>query len=115
MTPAAKKNLFFFFAATLACSGKYQAPPAVPSISLPAGAALNPYDAASPSLARPAQMVQFGANAWVALGNYDANYVIRGPAMLASFVPSTGAVSLLDLGGSDEQQCKEAGWIRVDN
>jgi len=110
-----KKKLFFFAAAVAAaCSGRYQAPPAVPSISLPAGADLRPYDAANPGLARPAQMVMLGGSAWVALGNYDANYAVRGPAMLASFVPSTGTVALTDLGGSDGKQCQEAGWVRSD-
>lgn len=110
-----KKNFFFVAAAlSFACSGKYRAPPAVPSIALPSGADLKPYSSASPGLARPAQMVMLGSDAWVALGNYDKDYAVRGPAMLASFVPSTGTVALVDLGGSDEKQCQEAGWVRAD-
>jgi DNA-binding beta-propeller fold protein YncE len=109
-----KKQLLFFFSLTIACSGKYRAPPAVPSISLPSGTDLKPYDNSTPGLARPAGMTQLGEKAWVALGNYDGGYAIRGPAMLASFVPSAGAVALVDLGGSGDQQCKEAGWVRAD-
>lgn len=96
------------------CGGRYQAPPAVPSISLPAGAALKPYDPTKPGLARPAVMTLLGSNAYVALGNYDATYTVRGPALLAAFVPSAGTVSLIDLGGSDEKQCQQAGWVRAD-
>src|SRR5260370_581728 len=59
-------------------------------------------------------MTLLGSNAYVALGNYDATYAVRGPALLAAFVPSTGTVSLVDLGGSDEKQCQEAGWVRAD-
>ena len=37
----------------------------------------------------------------------------RGPGHLASFVPSTGTVSLIDLGGAGEKECISAGWVRT--
>jgi hypothetical protein len=100
--------------ALAACSGRFQAPPPVPNIALPAGAALKPYDATRPGLARPEGMTLMNGNAYVTLANYDGNFVVRGPGLLAEVVPSTGAIpALIDLGGSDEQQCKNPGFVRA--
>jgi hypothetical protein len=96
-----------------ACSGRYKAPPAVPNIPLPSGADLKPWDPQHPGLARPMGIAQMNGKAYVALGNYDATYTPRGPGLLASFVPSTGQVSLIDLGGSGGKECLSAGWVRA--
>jgi hypothetical protein len=102
-------NRIVLIAALLAaCGGKYKAPPSVPSIAMPAGAALKPFDGAKPSLARPSTIHLFNGKAYVTLGNYDDGYVARGPGMLAVVTPATGAVSTIDLGGANEQQCLEA-------
>src|SRR5256886_13539374 len=88
-----------------ACSGgRYKAPPAVPSIPLPSGAQLKPWDPEHPGLARPMGIAQVNGKAYVALGNYDAGHTPRGPGLLAAFVPSNGQVSLIDLGGQDAQR-----------
>jgi hypothetical protein len=94
-------------AALLAACGKYKAPPSVPSVAMPVGAALKPFDAAKPSLARPSTIHLFNGKAYVTLGNYDDGYVARGPGMLAVVTPTTGAVSIIDLGGANEKQCLE--------
>jgi outer membrane protein assembly factor BamB len=95
------------------CAGKYRAPPPVPSIAMPAGEQLKPYDPANPGLARPEGMALVNGNAYVALGNYDARYYVRGPGMLAAVVPSTGKITLIDLGGSDGRQCQNPGFVRA--
>ena len=59
-------------------------------------------------------MALYNGIAYVTLGNYDATYAVRGPGLLAAVVPSTGKVTVIDLGGSDEKQCKEAGFVRHD-
>src|SRR6266550_2855229 len=106
------KSLAPLLLLALACSSKYKAPPPLPSIALPPGSQLKPYDPAKPGLARPAGMADLNGKAWVALGNYDAGYTVRGPGFLASVVPNTGATTLVDLGGSDEQRCKNTGFVR---
>ena len=88
-----------------ACGGRYQAPPSVPNIPMPSGAALKPFDPANPSLARPAGIHLFNGLAYVSLGNYDGSYTVRGPGMLAVVAPATGAVSTIDIGGTGEKQC----------
>src|SRR5216684_2549712 len=95
------------------CAGKYRAPPPVPSISLPSGAQLKPYDATRPGLARPSGMAEYAGQVYVALGNYDQGYTVRGPGMLAAIVPSVGQPVLIDLGGSDGKQCQSAGFVRA--
>ena len=97
----------FFLAA---CAGP-GAPPAVVSISLPSGAALEPWDPAHPGLARPLGIALLDGKAWVALGNYDAGFAPRGPGLLASFVPPDGHISLVDLGGAAARECISAGWV----
>jgi len=97
-----------------ACGGPYRAPPAVPSVPLPSGGALRPWDPAHPGLARPLGIAQSGDRAYAALGNYDASFMARGPGMLASFVPSNGSVSLINLGGAADKECISAGWVRPD-
>jgi hypothetical protein len=96
-----------------ACGGRFKAPPAVPNVPLPSGDALKPWDPAHPGLARPLGIAELGGKAYVALGNYDAGFTPRGPGHLASFVPSTGTVSLIDLGGAGEKECISAGWVRT--
>ena len=96
------------------CGGSKKAPPPVPSITLPAGADLKPFDPAKPSLARPAGMTFFNGKAWVALANYDDQYVVRGPGLLGVLDPTSGAKTVVDLGGSTGRQCLEAYWIRED-
>jgi hypothetical protein len=95
-----------------ACGGAFKAPPAVPNVPLPSGDALRPWDPAHPGLARPLGIAQVGGTAYAALGNYDATFIPRGPGLLASFVPSNGTVSVIDLGGTADKQCIEAGWVR---
>ena len=108
------KRLATLFLLSLACgAGKYKAPAPLPSIALPTGDKLNPYDPAKPGLARPAGMADLNGKAWVALNNMDAGYMVRGPGFLAAVVPSTGATALIDLGGADERRCKNAGFVRV--
>jgi hypothetical protein len=103
---------FLALALAAACGGSKQAPPAVPSVTLPSGNDLKPYDPAAPSLARPEGMALYNGIAYVTLGNYDATYAVRGPGLLAAVVPSTGATTVIDLGGSDGQRCKQAGFVR---
>jgi hypothetical protein len=99
-------------AIVVSCSGKYQAPPAVPSVPMPTGTALLPYNPANPSLARPEGMALYSGNAYVTLANYDAGYAVRGPGLLAAVVPSTGATTVIDLGGDTGQACKQPGFVR---
>ena len=98
-------------AVLLAACAKYKAPPPVPKIEMPSGAALAPFDS-NPSLARPTGIAVLGGKAFVSLGNYDAAYVARGPGLLAALVPSTGALETFALGGSDGHRCLEPFWIR---
>jgi hypothetical protein len=58
-------------------------------------------------------MELLNGKAWVVLGNYDKDYAVRGPGLLASFVPSTGQVTLIDLGGAGEKQCLNPGFVRA--
>lgn len=99
-----------------ACGGKYKAPPSVPSMTMPSGAALKPFDATKPGLARPTGMLLLNGAVYVALGNYDASYAVRGPGLLAVVDPRTGTQSsLIDLGGSDGHQCLSAYTVRQSN
>ena len=99
----------FAVALLLLSCAKYKAPPSVPKIDMPSGAALQPFDS-NPSLARPSGIDVFGGKAYVSLGNYDASYVARGPGLLAVLTPATGALSIIDLG----QQCLEPYFVRDD-
>ncbi|HEX4385645.1 MAG TPA: hypothetical protein VH083_21940 [Myxococcales bacterium] len=96
-----------------ACGGTNPPPPPLASIAMPTGAALKPYDAASPSLARPEGMALVNGTAYVALANYDANFTSAGPGLLAAVVPSTGATTVIDLGGSSGHSCQEPGFVRA--
>ena len=107
------KRIAPLFVLAASCAGKYKAPPPVPSIPLPSGAQLKPYDANRPGLARPSGMAEYAGKAYVALGNYDLGYTVRGPGMLAAIVPSVGQPILIDLGGSDGKQCQSAGFVRA--
>lgn len=107
------KRIVLFAVLLAGCGGKYKAPPAVPSIALPSGAALRPYDPTQPGLSRPEGMALYNGNAYVTLANYDASYAIRGPGLLAQVVPSTGAVQVIDLGGSGGKQCQNPGFVRA--
>jgi hypothetical protein len=99
------KRIAVIAIALSACGGRYKAPPSVPNIPMPSGAALKPFDATNPSLARPAAIHVFNGLAYVSLGNYDGTYAVRGPGMLAVVKPATGDVSTIDIGGADEKQC----------
>jgi len=110
-----KKNNHFFVPAALllllllaACGGTYRAPPSVPSLAMPAGAALKPFDPSMPGLARPSAIHLLNGKAYVSLGNYDEGYAARGPGLLAVVTATTGAISIIDLGGATGQQCLEA-------
>ena len=99
-----------------ACGGKYQAPPPVASIALPDGGQLKPYDPTKPGQPRPQGFAEAAGRVYVTLSNQrDASPfpVNAGPGFLATFVPSTGAISLIDLGGSDEHQCQNPGVVRA--
>lgn len=97
-----------------ACSGKYKAPPSVPQIDLPAGAQLKPYDPAKPGLPRPQALVELNNKVWVTLTNSDpSTYAPAGPGFLAAVVPTTGAVDLVDLGGSGGKACQNPGYLRA--
>ena len=103
-----------------ACSGKYKAPPPLQSIALPAGDQLKPYDAAHPGNANPQGLAQVGDKVYATISNQyydaDAKLVINaGPGFLVSIVPSTGAQSLIDLGGADGHQCQNPGFVRDSN
>jgi streptogramin lyase len=95
-----------------ACGGKYKAPPSVPSIAMPAGADLKPFDTSKPSLARPAFMDFLNGKAYVTLGNYDETYTVRGPGLLGVLDPVSGTKTTIDLGGSNGRQCLEPYGIR---
>ena len=97
-----------------ACGGNYKAPPSVPTIALPTGAALKPFDAALPGQARPAGMDSFGGKVYVALQNYDDSFTVRGPGLLGVMNPVTGTVTTIDLGGTGEQQCLFPFFVRDD-
>ena len=99
-----------------ACGGTYQAPPPVASIALPDGSQLKPYDPAQPGQARPQGLAQAAGRVYVTLTNQrdgNPNPVNAGPGFLAAFVPSTGAITLIDLGGSDGKQCQNPGSVRT--
>src|SRR3954469_21373219 len=99
-----------------ACGGTYQAPPPVASIALPDGTQLKPYDPAQPGKARPQGLEQAAGRVYVTLSNQrdtDTFPVNAGPGFLAAFIASTGAITLIDLGGSDGQQCQNPGFVRA--
>ena len=103
-----------------ACGGNYQAPPPQKSIALPKGDQLKPYDPAHPGNANPQGLAQVGDKVYATLSNqyYDAaskSVVNAGPGFLAGIVPSTGAVTLIDLGGTDGKQCQNPGFVRDSN
>jgi len=96
-----------------ACGGANKPPP-VPSIPLPSGANLKPFDAGHPTFAHPSGLAGLGDKVYVALGNSDSpTFTPSGPGMLAVVVPSTGSVSLIDLGGSSGKQCLSPGFVRA--
>ncbi len=107
-----KKRLALAALLLAACGGSYKAPPSVPTVAMPSGAALRPFDPGSPSLARPAGMESYGGKVYVALANYDAGYTVRGPGLLGVLTPTTGALTTIDLAGSTEKGCLEPYWIR---
>lgn len=107
------KNLVLIALALAACSKPFHAPPPLASTPMPSGAALKPY--AGPSNARPQGLAQIGGTVYVSLSNQRNDYSIGGPGLLATLVPSTGAVSVIDLGGSDERQCQNPGFVRADS
>lgn len=106
------KRIALFFTLAAACSGRYKAPPAVPTVPMPSGAALKPFDPAQPGLARPSQIALHAGTAYVSLQNYDAGYTVRGPGLLGVLNPATGALSTIDLGGTTGKDCLYPYWIR---
>ena len=87
---------------------------------LPTGAQLKPYDPAHPGNANPQGLAQVGDKVYATISNqyYDAaaqTVVNAGPGFLVGIVPSTGAQTLIDLGGSDEKQCQNPGFVRDSN
>src|SRR6478752_2335413 len=74
-------------------------PPPLPKIVLPSGADLQPFDAATPALAKPQGLaLTADGRSWVALTNLDANYNVAAPGMLVGVTPSTGALTKVSLG-----------------
>jgi hypothetical protein len=99
-----------------ACGGTYRAPPPLASTPLPDGSQLKPYDPAQPGKARPQGLAQAAGRVYVTLSNQrDTSTfpVNAGPGFLAALVPSTGAITLIDLGGSDGRQCQNPGSVRA--
>jgi DNA-binding beta-propeller fold protein YncE len=114
------KRIAIFALALTACGGKYKAPPAQASIALKTGADLKPYDAGKPGNAYPQGLAQVGDKVYASLSNQridpSSGYpVIAGPGFLVGVVPSTGAQTLIDLGGSDGKQCQDPGFVRDSN
>ncbi len=101
-----------FFA--IACGGNKKAPPPLASVSLPSGAALKPFSPTNPSRSGPSAMVALGDKVYIALSNVDANYSPGGPGLVAGLVPSTGAQSIIELGGPDGHQCTNTGHVAAD-
>ncbi|MCA1828713.1 MAG: YncE family protein [Myxococcales bacterium] len=106
--------------ALAACGGKYKAPPPQKNIALPPGSQLKPYDPAHPGNANPQGLTQVGDQVYATISNqyFDAaakTVVNAGPGFLAGIVPSTGKLTLIDLGGSDEKQCQNPGFVRDSN
>ena len=93
--------------------GGPKVPPPLPSITLPGGAQLKPYDATRPGAPAPYGLDQSGDKVYVALGNQRSDFSVAGPGFLAAVVPSTGATTLIDLGGNDEKQCQNPGFVRA--
>jgi hypothetical protein len=107
-----------------ACAGEFQAPPDGGSpdsgplalIVLPDGGQLKPYDAAQPGQARPQGLALASNRVYVTLSNQrdTSNFPVNaGPGFLAAVVPTTGAVTLVDLGGTDGHQCQNPGFVRA--
>jgi hypothetical protein len=99
--------------AAAACHSTYHAPTPLASIDLPSGTDLKPYNSAQLPTASPNATVQLGGKVWVALDNlYQFNP--GGPGMLVGVVPSTGAKTVVDLGGSDGKQCQNPAALKTD-
>ena len=109
------KRIAFVALALSACGGKYKAPPAQTSIALKTGADLKPYVAAKPGNANPQGLAQIGDKVYASLSNQASDYTNAGPGFLVGVVPSTGAQTLIDLGGADERQCQNPGFVRDSN
>lgn len=106
--------------ALTACGGRYKAPPAQTTIALKTGADLKPYDATKPGNAYPQGLAQVGGKVYASLSNQridpSSGYpVVAGPGFVVGIVPSTGAQTLIDLGGADEKQCQDPGFVRDSN
>src|SRR6266571_4363571 len=119
-----KRTAYALILALAACGGKYKAPPAQKSIALPTGDKLKPYDPAHPGNANPQGLAQIGDKVYATISNqyFDpagngghGAVVNAGPGFLVGVVPSTGAQTLIDLGGSDEKQCQNPGFVRDSN
>jgi hypothetical protein len=98
----------------LACGGKFHAPSPVPTIALPDGSQLKPYDSTKPGKARPQVTAMANNKVYVTLSNQrDASPfpVNAGPGFLAAVEPSTGKISLVDL--STSGPCDNPGFVRT--
>jgi hypothetical protein len=109
-----RNTLLLTCAVAVACGGTQQVPAPLKKITLPAGAALKPYDPANPGTAHPYNMAMVGAKVYVALGNLRRDYSVGGPGILTSVVPSEGFKEVIDLGGSDGKLCQNPGAVRAD-
>lgn len=99
-----------------ACGGSTPVPPPVASVALPDGSLLKPYDPAQPGKARPQGMTQANGRVYVTLSNQrdTATFPVNaGPGFLVALVPSTGAMTLIDLGGNDGHRCQNPGTVRT--
>jgi len=104
-------------ALTAGCGSSHKAPAPLAANEMPTGASLQPWSASSPSKPWPQAMVQVGDKVYVALGNLsstDTSLPPAGPGLLVGLVPSTGAQTVINLGGSDGHQCSNPGAMAVD-
>ena len=105
------------FALIAGCGSSKKAPTPLAATDMPTGASLKPWSASEPSKPWPQAMVQVGDKVYVALGNLsstDPYLPPAGPGMLVGLVPSTGAQTVIDLGGGDGHQCSNPGAMTVD-
>ena len=110
-----RRSAPLLLALAAACGGSHPPPPPLAKIALPAGADLNPFDKKNPGTAHPYGMAQLGQKVYVVLANlHDADYSVAGPGFLVGVIPSQGIADVIDLGGPDEHQCTNPGFVRTD-
>ena len=99
------------------CHSSNTVPAPLPAVEMPKGDALKPWSSATPSKPWPQARAQLGDKVYIALGNLAANdpYLPpAGPGLVVALVPSTGAQTVIDLGGADGHQCSNAGALKAD-